>query len=154
MLAIARAASATDRAYGCASSGRFAREGHATRRAWPRRPDPHRRGAARFNDGASYPDHPSDRLPSGLTASGISSKTAPSTSIVRQGVSPQTEQQRLLPTLAASHSSTGLPAIQMRFDSAGLFLNDLSSISRSSRIGSMFNGLSTSLSFATALCRC
>jgi hypothetical protein len=39
-------------------------------------------------------------------------------------------------------------------DSAGLFLNDLSSISRSSSLGSMFNGSSTSLNFATALCRC
>jgi len=89
-----------------------------------------------------------------MTASGMSSKTAPSTSPVRQGVSPQTEQQRLLPTFAPSHSSTGLPVIQMRFDSPGFILNDLSSISRSSRTGSMFNGLSTSLSFARVLSKC
>jgi hypothetical protein len=47
-----------------------------------------------------------------MTASGMSSKTAPSNSIVPQGVSLQTEQQRLLPMLAHSHSSGGLPAIQ------------------------------------------
>jgi hypothetical protein len=34
------------------------------------------------------------------------------------------------------------------------FLNELSLISRASRIGSMFSGLSASLNFTTALCRC
>jgi hypothetical protein len=39
---------------------------------------------------------------------------------VRHADSPQTELQRLLPTFAPSHSSIGLPAIQMRLDSEGL----------------------------------
>lgn len=89
-----------------------------------------------------------------ITASGMSSKTAPSTSIVRQGSSPQTEQHLLLPTPAPIHSSIGLSAIQMRFDWAGSFLNEPSLTSRTSRIGSMFSGLSASLNFTTALCRC
>ena len=89
-----------------------------------------------------------------ITASGMSSKTAPSTSIVRQGASPQTEQHLLLPTPAPIHSSIGLPAIQMRFDWAEMLLNELSPISRTSRIGSTFSGSSAPLNFATALCRC
>lgn len=89
-----------------------------------------------------------------ITASGMSSKTAPSTSIVRQALSPQTEQHLLLPTPAPTHSSIGLPAIQTRFDWAESLLNELSLISRVSRIGSMFSGSSASLNFMIALCRC
>lgn len=42
-----------------------------------------------------------------ISLSGTTSKLAAPTSIVRQSDSPHTEQQRLLPTLAPSHSSNG-----------------------------------------------
>ena len=61
-------------------------------------------------------------------------------STVRQSDSPQTEQQRLAPTLAPSHFSIGLPAIQIRLDSEGLALKDSSSISLVSKVGSMPKG--------------
>lgn len=82
--------------------------------------------------------------------SGMASKVNPATSTVRHADVPQTEQQGLLPTLAPSHSSIGFPAIQMRFDSEGLALNDFSSSSLISRLGSMPNGRSDCLSFAIA----
>lgn len=82
------------------------------------------------------------------------SKVVPSISTVRHSEVPQTEQQGLLPTLAPSHSSIGLPAIQMRLDSEGLALNELSSISLISRVGSMPNGRSDCLSFAIARSIC
>jgi len=80
------------------------------------------------------------------------SKVVPATLTVRHSDVPQTEQQGLLPTLAPSHSSIGLPAIQMRLDSEGFALNDLSSISLISRLGSMPNGRRDCLSFSTARC--
>lgn len=80
------------------------------------------------------------------------SKVVPSTSTVRHSDAPQTEQQGLLPTLAPSHSSIGLPAIQMRLDFEGFALNDLSSISLISRVGSMPNGRRDCLSFSNARC--
>jgi hypothetical protein len=60
-------------------------------------------------------------------------------------------------TLTASNPSTDrvlywLSAIQIRFDWAESFLNEVSLIFRASRIGS--SGLSASLNFTTALCRC
>jgi len=82
----------------------------------------------------------------------MTSNAVPSTSIVRHADSPQTEQQQLLPTLAPSHSSMGLPAIQMRLDSEGLALNDSSSISLVSRVGSIPKGRSASLSLLMACC--
>jgi hypothetical protein len=73
-------------------------------------------------------------------------------STVRHSDSPQTEQQRVLPTLAPSHCSMGLPPIQMRLDSEGLALNDASSMSLISRTGSMPRGRSASLSLLMACC--
>ena len=71
---------------------------------------------------------------------GYGSKVVPRTSTVRHSESPHTEQQRLLPTLASSHSSIGLPAIQMRFDAEGSRANKDWSSSRISRCGSRPSG--------------
>ena len=71
---------------------------------------------------------------------GIASNVAPPISTVRHSDSPQTEQQRLLPTPAPSHCSMGLPPIQVRLDSEGLALKDASSISLISRAGSIPGG--------------
>jgi hypothetical protein len=46
-----------------------------------------------------------------MTASGMSSKTAPSTSIVRQASSPQTEQHILLPTPAPTLPAHSAPPV-------------------------------------------
>ena len=67
-----------------------------------------------------------------MTASGMSSKTAPSNSIVPQGA-----------LVVCQRSRRSLTQ---------LLLNELSSISRSSRIGSTFSGLSTSLQFRNNAC--
>ena len=83
---------------------------------------------------------------------GIASKVTAPISTVRHSDSPQTEQQRVLPTLAPSHCSMGLPPIQMRLDSEGLALNDASSMSLISRTGSMPRGRSASLSLLMACC--
>lgn len=87
-----------------------------------------------------------------MSLSGIASNVATPTSTVRQSDSPQTEQQRLLPALAPSHSSMGLPAIQMRLDSEGSVLNESWSITRVSSVGSIPKGRSASLSLLTARC--
>jgi len=84
------------------------------------------------------------------------SNVAPPTSMVRHSEVPQTEQHGLLPTLAPSHSSIGLPPIQIRFDSDGFALNVSLSTSLISRTGAMSNGRSASLSLSTArsICWC
>jgi hypothetical protein len=86
------------------------------------------------------------------SSSGIASNTSPPTSTVRHADSPETELQRLLPVLAPSHSSIGLPAIQMRLDSEGLAWNASSSISLVSRIGSIPRGFRVFFNLRMALC--
>lgn len=88
-----------------------------------------------------------------INSSGIASNTAPPTSTVRHSDSPQTEQHWLLPTSALSHSSRGLPEIQILFDEAGSPRNDSSCISFVSRVGSIPSGARTSVSIATARCK-
>lgn len=86
------------------------------------------------------------------SSAGIVSKVVPPTSSVRHSDSPQTEQQRLFPTFAPSHSSMGFPAIQIRFDSDGSALNESWSIARVSSVGSTSRGRSAFLSLPTARC--
>jgi hypothetical protein len=85
-------------------------------------------------------------------SSGTASNVVDPTFTVRHSDSPHTEQQRLLPTLAPSHSSMGLPPIQMRLDSEGLALKDSSSMALTSRVGSMPKGRSAFLSLPSARC--
>jgi hypothetical protein len=86
-----------------------------------------------------------------IRSSGIVSNVLPPVSRVRQGRSPQTEQHGLLPTLAPSHSSIGLPAIQIRFDSDGSALKACSSSASVLRTGWMPSGRSAASSLASAL---
>ena len=84
------------------------------------------------------------------SSSGMDSKVVPPIATVRHSDVPHTEQHGLLPTVAPSHSSMGLPAIHMRLDAEGFALKVRSSSARISSCGSIPSGASDCLSFPTA----
>jgi hypothetical protein len=85
-----------------------------------------------------------------IRSSGIASWVLSPSSIVRQGRSPQTLQHWLAPTRAPSHSSKGLPAIQMRLDSDGSARKAASSMASGSSTGSMPSGRNAASSLLRA----
>ena len=86
-----------------------------------------------------------------INSSGIVSIVFLPINNVLHSESPQTLQHRLWPTAAPSHSSSGLPLIQIRFDWTGSFLNAVKSIVSDSKLACMPSSARAFWSFLNAV---